>query len=157
MVTAITLSTPIGVLQLIGSDLGLRRIVLPNGDFQSMPEGAADGVLGEAATQLNEYFAGQRREFAIPLDLAATSFRSSTQLALAKIPFGEVVTYGQLAASLGKAGAARAVGSACAGNPLPIILPCHRVVRADGSFGEYAGGAPMKQWLLDFEKTTVQD
>ena len=111
----------------------------------------------QAAQQFREYFAGQRREFALPLDcdiFTQDSFRARALTALRDVPYGQVVTYGELAEMAGSPRAARAAGSACATNPLGILIPCHRVVPASGgagSFGSYAGGREMKRWLLELE------
>jgi len=109
-------------------------------------------LLQEAEEQLNEYFAGLRREFDLPLAPKGTPFQQAVWQQLLRIPYGEVRTYGQLAAALGKPGASRAVGSACHRNPLCILIPCHRVVGADGSLTGYAGGLDIKEYLLELEK-----
>ena len=109
-------------------------------------------LLQETEEQLNEYFAGVRREFDLPLAPKGTPFQQAVWQQLLRIPYGEVRTYGQLAAALGKPGASRAVGSACHCNPLCILIPCHRVVGADGSLTGYAGGLDIKEYLLELEK-----
>ena len=109
-------------------------------------------LLQETEEQLNEYFAGVRREFDLPLAPRGTPFQQAVWQQLLRIPYGEVRTYGQLAAALGKPGASRAVGSACRRNPLCILIPCHRVVGADGSLTGYAGGLDIKEYLLELEK-----
>ena len=106
-------------------------------------------LLQEAEEQLNEYFAGARREFDLPLAPKGTPFQKAVWAEMNKIPYGEVRTYGQLAAALGKPKAARAVGGACHCNPIAIIQPCHRVVGAGGKLTGYAGGLEMKRALLD--------
>ena len=116
-------------------------------------EGAAAQYLEEAARQLREYLAGERREFTVPVDLGGvtTPFRRRATQALAQIPYGETITYAQLAALAGNPRAVRAAASACARNPLPILYPCHRVIRSDGSLGEYRGGVETKRALLELE------
>lgn len=116
-------------------------------------DAAAESIAQRAASQLEQYFAGERASFTVPLDWARASsgFTGEVQRALARIPYGGTITYGDLAAQLGHAGAARAVGTACATNPLPIFAACHRVVRAGGSAGRYGGGEHMKRWMLDHE------
>lgn len=116
-------------------------------------EGAAAQHLEEAARQLGEYLAGERREFTVPVDLSGvtTPFRRRALEALAQIPYGETITYAQLAALAGNPRAVRAAASACARNPLPILYPCHRVIRSDGRLGEYRGGAETKRALLEME------
>ncbi len=116
-------------------------------------EGAAAQHLQEAARQLGEYLAGERREFTVPVDFSGvtTPFRRRATQALAQIPYGEIITYAQLAALAGNPRAVRAAASACARNPLPILYPCHRVIRSDGSLGEYRGGVETKRALLELE------
>ena len=109
-------------------------------------------LLQEAEDQLNEYFAGVRREFDLPLAAKGTAFQQTVWAQLRKIPYGEVRTYGQLAAALGKPKASRAVGSACHRNPLCIVVPCHRVIGADGSLTGYAAGLDIKEYLLELER-----
>lgn len=109
-------------------------------------------VLTLAAAQLDEYFAGARRTFSVPIDEALTSgFRQRVQRLLTDIPYGATTTYAQLADAAANPKAVRAVGSACARNPVPIIVPCHRVLRSDGSLGGYRGGVEAKEMLLRLE------
>ena len=105
----------------------------------------------EAARQLQEYFAGQRTTFDVPLAVTGENFSRRAQQAMGEIPFGQTLTYTRLAEIAGNPDAIRAAGSACARNPLPIIWACHRVVRSDGSWGAYRGGPEAKTWLLNFE------
>ena len=109
-------------------------------------------LLQEAEEQLNEYFAGVRREFDLPLAAKGTAFQQAVWAQLRTIPYGEVRTYGQLAAALGKPKAGRAVGRACHRNPLCIVVPCHRVIGADGSLTGYAEGLDIKEYLLELER-----
>lgn len=117
-------------------------------------EGAAAQHLEEAARQLEEYLAGERREFTVPVDFSGvtTPFRRRATEALAQIPYGQTITYTQLATQAGNPRAVRAAASACARNPLPILYPCHRVIRSDGSLGEYRGGTETKRALLEMER-----
>lgn len=108
--------------------------------------------LCEAADQLREYFAGERREFSIAYDLRGTPFQEQVWRALQNIPYGQSVSYKDIAESIGRAKAVRAVGEANNKNPLPILFPCHRVSGANGSLVGYAGGLPVKTKLLDLEK-----
>ena len=108
-------------------------------------------VTGQARQQLTEYFAGQRREFDLPLAPAGTDFQRRVWELLREIPFGETVTYGDLARRLGNPRAARAVGMACNRNPIAIVVPCHRVVGSTGSLTGYAGGLDTKAFLLKLE------
>ncbi|MBK6887922.1 MAG: methylated-DNA--[protein]-cysteine S-methyltransferase [Tetrasphaera sp.] len=112
--------------------------------------------LDDAARQIEGYFGGRRRTFTLDLDRALShGFRGAVQALLPTIPYGLTTSYGALAARAGNPRAVRAVGSACATNPLPIVVPCHRVLRADGSLGGYAGGSPAKAALLTLEATHV--
>lgn len=110
-------------------------------------------LLQEAEEQLTEYFAGVRREFDLPLAPKGTPFQQAVWAQLLQIPYGESCTYGQLAAALGKPSASRAVGNACRSNPLAILIPCHRVVGANGSLTGYTGGLDVKEYLLELERT----
>lgn len=105
-----------------------------------------------AAAQLGEYFAGRRTAFDLPLAPRGTAFQQRVWAELARIPFGETVSYRALAARVGNPAAVRAVGRANATNPLPVVVPCHRVIGADGSLTGYAGGVPAKEWLLALER-----
>lgn len=143
------ISTPIGPLTLFASDAGLTRISFGGAGSGSSP------LLIDAASQLAEYFTGQRHSFHLPVDVPDAGFHGQVQAALVDIPFGQTVSYSALAATCGREKAVRAVGTACAINPLPIIRPCHRVVRADGSMGGYLGGIEAKQWLLNHEQRVL--
>ena len=115
--------------------------------------GSANGTGNPAvARQLSEYFAGRRQEFDLPLAPVGTEFQKRIWAELARIPFGETVSYSELARRVGKQGAARAVGRANATNPIAIVVPCHRVIGADGSLTGYAYGVDLKRSLLDFER-----
>lgn len=130
----------------------VRRDDAAAADLADAPEVA--GVLDAAAGQIAEYLDGRRRAFDLQLDTAlATGFRGQVQAHLATIPYGHTATYKQLAADLGRPGAVRAVGTACATNPLPLVWPCHRVLRSDGGLGGFRGGLEVKQRLLALEAT----
>ena len=118
---------------------------------------AAEEHIEEVARQRGEYFAGERREFTVPVDFSgvATPFRRRATEALAQIPYGETITYAQLATLAGNPRAVRAAASACARNPLPILFPCHRVIRSDGSLGQYRGGTETKRALLEMERALI--
>jgi methylated-DNA-[protein]-cysteine S-methyltransferase len=155
---ALRLPTPIGTLVLSGDDRALTGVLLPGSGLRSprptAPEVARDAVRGpvrEAARQLDQYFAGKRRSFDVPLALDGTPFQEQVWLALAEIPYGETISYAELARWVGRPQAFRAVGQANGANPIPIILPCHRVVAADGTIGGYGGGLPTKRRLLALE------
>lgn len=114
-------------------------------------------LLGQARRELDEYFSGTRREFDLPLSLHGTPFQKSVWRELLRIPYGRTVTYGELAERIGNPKACRAVGMANNRNPVVIIVPCHRVIGADGNLTGYAGGLDVKQKLLELERRTLSD
>jgi methylated-DNA-[protein]-cysteine S-methyltransferase len=141
--------TPIGTLGLVGSEAGLARV---RWSAEGLETGASCAALDEAAAQLCAYFAGDLISFDVPLDLGGTEFQRHCWLALATIPYGQTVSYGEQARRLGLGpDSARAVGAANGQNPLPIVLPCHRVIGADGSLTGFGGGLPLKRFLLEHE------
>ena len=111
-----------------------------------------DDILAQTREELDEYFDGRRRTFDVPLAPNGTEFQRSVWTALTKIPFGTTISYGDLARQLGKEAAVRAVGAANGRNPIPVIVPCHRVIGSDGSLTGFGGGLPRKKWLLQHEK-----
>ena len=152
--TFMHMDTPIGVLTLAADDAGLRRIDFP--PPRPPPAGedwreGSTGVLREARRQMDAYFAGERREFDLPLSPHGTGFQRTVWAALASIPYGRTWSYRDLAQRIGKPSAMRAVGAANGRNPLPIVLPCHRVIGADGSLTGFGGGLPTKAFLLRLE------
>jgi methylated-DNA-[protein]-cysteine S-methyltransferase len=143
------LDSPIGPLGLVASDTGLEAVLFDGSRIR--PEGSSR-VLVEAARQLDAYFAGALVEFDLPLELHGTAFNERCWLALASIPYGQTVSYGEQARRLGLGpDAARAVGAANGRNPLPLVLPCHRVIGADGSLTGFGGGLETKRYLLELE------
>lgn len=136
----------VGPLRIVASERGLQRLEWSDDE----PVGP-EALVEEARAQLAEYFAGRRREFELPLDLAGTDFQRRAWLALVEIPYGETRTYSEQARRLGLAHSARAVGSANARNPLPIVIPCHRLVGSTGKLTGYAGGLHRKERLLRLE------
>ena len=149
------LDSPIGRLE-VGSDgtaivsLAIERAGrLP---FEALPE-RPTAALDRAVDQLREYFAGDRREFDLPIALAGTAFQLAVWAHLRTLGWGEVISYGELGRGTGRATAGRAVGGAVGANPVPIIVPCHRVLASDGRITGYSGGAgiPTKSWLLSHE------
>jgi len=120
--------------------------------LDGIPE-RSNPVLDRAVEQLNEYFAGTRTDFDLPVSLAGTEFQKAVWQELAELPFGGVVSYGEIGNATGRATAGRAVGGAVGANPIPIIVPCHRVLASDGRITGYSGGngIPTKVWLLDHE------
>ena len=152
-----SIESPVGSLTLVASDAGLRAILWDADDPQSVPTGAivADpdhSVLRAAREQLEEYFDGSRREFDLPLDPVGTDFQREAWSQLRQIPYGETVSYGKQAERMGDPNKARAVGAANGKNPIPIVVPCHRVVGSNGSLTGFAGGLDRKSWLLDHER-----
>ncbi len=161
MLYSTTHPTPVGELTLVASDAGLRAILWPRlssarAGIQARPHRDPDhSVLQRTAAQLDQYFAGSRTTFEIPLDLQGTRFQLAAWRSLAEIPFGTTTSYGRQAAALGIPTAARALGAANGANPVCIVLPCHRVIGADGSLTGFGGGLAVKQWLLDHEARVV--
>ncbi|HMK63314.1 MAG TPA: methylated-DNA--[protein]-cysteine S-methyltransferase [Acidimicrobiales bacterium] len=163
-VQSTTVDSPIGTLVLEADDDVLLAIRLPGS--RPRPPGAARRVTSRTGTrrtstalsatrrQLEEYFAGRRRRFDIPLSVSGTDFQCDVWRSLAEIPYGAVVSYAELAEMVGRPTAFRAVGQANGANPIPIVLPCHRVVATGGRIGGYGGGLPMKRRLLALEGVT---
>jgi methylated-DNA-[protein]-cysteine S-methyltransferase len=157
--------SPLGELWLAASEAGLCRIAwcVAEDEFAATleeawgrparrEEAAEPGVGGEAARQLGEYFDGRRRQFELPVDLSGLRlFQRKVLLALLQVRYGEVVSYGELAMLSGHPGAARAVGGAMRGNPLPIVIPCHRVLLSSGELGGFGGRPEIKRQLLELE------
>jgi methylated-DNA-[protein]-cysteine S-methyltransferase len=145
--------SPVGKLRLVASEKGLVAIDVRNNAKQEVTakNPSAQAVLIQAKKQLEQYFAGKRKSFDIALDLVGTEFQVQAWRALCRIPFGKTISYGQQAANIKKPKAFRAVGSANGKNPIPIIVPCHRVVASDGSLGGYSLGLRMKKQLLALE------
>ena len=144
-----TLDSPIGTLGLVGSGAGLSRVLFHGAN---LPEEGRAQVLDDTAEQLEAYFAGDLTTFEVPLDLQGTDFQRHCWLALATIPYGQTVSYGEQARRIGLGpDAARAVGAANGQNPLPLVLPCHRVIGADGSLTGFGGGLHVKRFLLEHE------
>jgi methylated-DNA-[protein]-cysteine S-methyltransferase len=143
--------SPLGPLTLVGGDDGLRAIYFP-GRSGPVDEAARDSrPFADAIDQLAAYFAGERRRFELSLSLEGTPFQRRVWAALAEIPYGRTTSYGELAAQIGRPDRVRAVGAAVGRTPVPIIVPCHRVIGADGSLTGYGGGLQRKRWLLDLE------
>jgi methylated-DNA-[protein]-cysteine S-methyltransferase len=147
-------ASPIGPLLLAGSDLGLKLVSFAEGRRArvvdpSWREDAA--MLAETIEQLRSYFAGERITFDLPLILQGTEFQKKVWTALRTIPYGETISYKELAERIGNPSAVRAVGAANGANPIPIIIPCHRVIGNDGSLTGFGGGLPLKKKLLQLE------
>jgi methylated-DNA-[protein]-cysteine S-methyltransferase len=150
VLTMVRVRSPIGTLRLYAAIDQLVGLYLPDRPAPDAVEGPSR-VLGEAAAQLAEYFAGRRREFSLALAPSGTGFQQQVWEALMRIPYGETRSYAELARALGRPAAPRAVGAANGRNPISIIVPCHRLIGADGSLTGYGGGLPAKRWLLDHE------
>jgi methylated-DNA-[protein]-cysteine S-methyltransferase len=159
-----TLDTPVGTLLLAATERGLVRVAFDGEGHQAVLAALAARIsprvlkaprrLDTAAQEIEEYFAGRRHTFDVPLDLSLSSgFRRRVLDHLPDIAYGHTASYATVAALAGSPRAVRAVGTACATNPLPVVVPCHRVVRSDGSFGDYRGGPEAKRTLLDLEAT----
>ena len=148
------IASPLGDLLAVRDEIGLTGLYLPTGKHPvSVRSGWTrnDDAFDDVRTQLEEYFAGTRREFELPLHAACTEFQRRAWTALLDIPYGETSSYGKQAASIGSPDAARAIGLANGQNPISIIVPCHRVVGANGSLTGYGGGLDAKRWLLSHE------
>jgi methylated-DNA-[protein]-cysteine S-methyltransferase len=158
-----TMDTPIGTVVVAATNKGLVRVVLPGQSLDNVLIELAENVsprvmayprrLDEARRELDQYFDGKRTRFELPLDwrLSHPGFYRRVLRATAKVPFGEVITYTDAAERAGSPRAFRAAGSAVGSNPIPIVVPCHRVVRAGGDIGNYGGGPEMKRFLLKLE------
>jgi methylated-DNA-[protein]-cysteine S-methyltransferase len=157
-----TVDTPVGPLLLAATGRGLVRVAYAAEDHDAVLQSLADRIsprvllaparLAPAVRQLEEYFAGRRTAFDLPLDLRLSAgFRRDVLTRLREVAYGTTASYAALAAAAGSPQAVRAVGTACATNPLPVVVPCHRVVRSDGALGNYVGGVAAKRTLLDLE------
>ena len=157
-----TIDSPVGTLLLAATPKGLVRVAYDVEDHDHVLETLSQRIsprvlraprrLDTAARELDEYFGSQRRAFDLPLDLSLSrGFRQLVQRRLPEIGYGQTRTYGQVAELVGNPRAVRAVGTACATNPLPVVVPCHRVLKADGTSGRYVGGPDRKKVLLRLE------
>ena len=157
-----TVDTPVGEMLLAATEVGVLRLAFAVEGFDQVLDTLARKVsprvlraparLDRLAFEVEEYLTGSRRSFDLPLDLTLTTgFRREVVRHLPEIPYGRTATYTEVAALAGSPRAVRAVGTACAKNPLPLVVPCHRVVRSDGTTGQYAGGPAAKRWLLALE------
>jgi methylated-DNA-[protein]-cysteine S-methyltransferase len=148
------IASPLGELFAARDDVGITALYLPTGRNAVVPDPGwerNDAAFDELRRQLDEYFAGTRHDFELVLNASGTVFQKRVWAALRDIPFGETATYGATAAAIGTPSASRAVGLANGQNPISIVVPCHRVIGADGSLTGYGGGLAAKQWLLEHE------
>jgi methylated-DNA-[protein]-cysteine S-methyltransferase len=140
--------SPIGLIEVGATDDAITSLYFVE---ERRAEAASNVLSAEAILQLSEYFEGRREDFDLPLDLNGTEFQRQVWTELTAIPFGQTVSYGDLARSIGKPSAVRAVGAANGDNPISIIVPCHRVIGSDGGLTGYGGGLERKEWLLKHE------
>jgi len=161
-----TVETPIGAFGAVWTPAGLARLTFPTEPLSNCEawarrwEPQARVVRGSEglkalALELNEYLAGSRTAFSLPLDLRGTEFQQAVWQALLRIGYGETWAYADVAAAIGRPAAVRAVGAAIGANPVPVVVPCHRVIGKDGSLTGFGGGLPLKQQLLALEKKTA--
>lgn len=152
-----TMRSPVGKLKLVANDRGLVAVLWENDAplrvrLGETVESKSHPILIQAENELNEYFAGTRTEFSVPIELRGTPFQTNVWEALLAIPFGKTRTYGELAKQLGNPQASRAVGAATGKNPISIIVPCHRVIGSTGNLTGFAGGLDAKSSLLELEQ-----
>ena len=151
-----TVKSPVGKLKLVANDRGLAAILWENDKpnrvrLSPIAENKKHPVLLETERQLNEYFDGRRDKFSVKFDFKGTEFQTEVWQALARIPFGKTLSYGEIARQIGRPKAVRAVGAAIGRNPISIIVPCHRVIGSDGKLTGFAGGLETKASLLRIE------
>ena len=149
------IDSPIGKLTLIASNIALKALFFGNafhGFNKKNPIYEENDIIVKTEKELSEYFKGERKYFDVPLDPDGTDFQKQTWNELSKIPYAETVSYQELAKRVGDIKKARAAGNANGKNPIPIIIPCHRVIAKDGSLGGYGGGLDIKEFLLNLEK-----
>ena len=150
------IQSPLGVLELVANENSLTMVLIETDSRDqfnklTLKDGRHHKVLQAAEKQLNEYFLGRRKTFDLPLELKGTEFQKQVWNQLLKIPYGKHITYGFQAAQIGRPKAVRAVGASNGKNPIPIIVPCHRVIGSSGALIGYAGGLPVKRFLLKLE------
>lgn len=157
ILSSAVIETPVGSLTIVAGDRGLRAILWADDDQKRVPNGEtihdpSHPVVASAIAQLAEYFDGGRTEFDLPLDPVGSEFQRAAWDALCTIEYGSTVSYGEQAERMGDRRKARAVGASNGRNPIPIVVPCHRVVGANGSLTGFAGGIHTKAWLLAHEQ-----
>jgi len=153
------MDSPVGPLSIAGDDAGLCFILFGSGKRAAGPRPdwreSDRGVVREAVRQLRAYFAGKLTRFDLPLTPAGTPFQLDVWRELQRIPYGTVISYGELASRIGKPHASRAVGAANGANPIPIVVPCHRVIGSNGKLTGYGGGLAIKEALLELERARL--
>ena len=142
--------SPIGVIKVVANELGITEIAFV--DEIEVIEEIPNALVNKGLTQLKEYFAGDRKQFDLPMDAKGTDFRQQVWHSLCDIDYGQTVSYSDIANAVGRQKAVRAVGSANGANPIAIVVRCHRVIGKNGTLTGYASGLNRKQWLLDFER-----
>jgi methylated-DNA-[protein]-cysteine S-methyltransferase len=152
--------SPVGRLKVVAAKAGLVAILWENDNPRRVPltdllEEDNQSILVETERQLEEYFAGKREAFSIPLDMRGTAFQKEVWRALQAIPFGKTFSYGEIAKQIGRPAASRAVGAANGGNPISIVVPCHRVIGSSGKLTGFAGGLEAKTYLLNLETSNL--
>ena len=150
-----TLDTPLGTLQIEATERGLCGIWFPSRSINQGPTPGKNRVISLAKQELNAFFAGELKTFSVPLDWYGTQFQESVWQALLAVPYGKTVTYGDVARAIGRPRSSRPVGGAVGKNPLPIIVPCHRVIGSDGSLTGFTGGLDIKIRLLELEGHSI--
>jgi len=146
--------SPIGQLLLVGDGENIHKIIFPNDRRPTEPDDAwehDDSVFSALAQQLDAYFEGKLKQFSVPLTPEGTEFQRSVWDALQQVDYGETCSYRDIATAIGKPSASRAVGAANGANPIPIVIPCHRIIGTNGTLTGFAGGLHTKQWLLSHE------
>tara|TARA_Y100000590_G_scaffold298319_1_gene336331 strand:- start:12874 stop:13386 length:513 start_codon:yes stop_codon:yes gene_type:complete len=166
VITYASLDTPIGKLLIAKTSLGVCKISLQSENDSTFFQWILDifpkeemvensNALQDELNELREYFDGVRENFTFPIDLRTTQFQEKALKKVAEIPFGKTASYKEIAERMNNAKAVRAVGSANGRNPVPIVIPCHRVIAHDGTLGGFGGGLPMKKWLLKHERSPL--
>lgn len=149
MTDSLTFLSPLGFIKITGTSDSITSVSFAD---ENQPSSSIPPLLSECKSQLNEFFNGKRKRFNLPLEPEGTDFQKLVWKNLCTIPFGETISYAQLAKQLGDIKSLRAVGAANGRNPVAILIPCHRVIGADGKLVGYAGGLWRKQWLLELEE-----
>ena len=150
------LSTPLGTLTLEANDRGLSSVRFPNRAGPYAGQSSDNPTISQAKRELTDYFAGELKQFSVPLDWQGTAFQQSVWEALTHIPYGETVSYADIARAIGRPKSARPTGGAVGANPLPIIVPCHRVIGSDQTLTGFTGGLNIKVALLELEGRLIE-